>query len=119
MAINCEVLSPNAQAIFKKLEPYFPLGPWKDAYWLEEGKVRDNGWFDLRLAADRNRLMEQKKSFLGYLVEGAASSFRNKTGSMEGFANEPFSPLTQAHAEILLLLNDLDFQIETLDLVEA
>lgn len=114
-----EGLSVDARAIFEKIKPHFPLDPWGKPRWTEEGKVFDNGWFDLRKKADRRRLEEQRKSFLGYLVQVRARAYRDRNHqSIEGFAGEPFSQVIEDYAELLLFLEDLDFQIETMDLAE-
>ena len=118
MPTDCERLSENAQGIFKLLEAHFPPDPWKKPQWTVEGKVFDNGWFDLRKGEDRKRLTEKKKNFLGYLVEIEASRHRKDNGRLDGFTNQCFTEIMRKHAEILLILNDLDFQIETGDIVD-
>ena len=120
MARDCVELSAKAQEIFARMQPYFPPDPWNTPRWMAEGMVHDNGWYDLRLAADRTRLEEKRRSFIGSMVVTAASSYREKTkvtGSLAGFSDERFSFMIQHEAELLLLLQDLDFQIETGDLV--
>jgi hypothetical protein len=119
MSRDCKRLSPAAREIFKKLEPFFPPDPWKKPLWVKSGRVYSNGWHDLKLAADRKKLLESNKSFMGYCIQGKASSFRDKHGSLEGFADEPISKMVAHNALLQLLLEDLDFQIETMDLVEA
>ena len=118
MPTDGEKLSPKAQMIFKSLEPFFPPDPWKKPRWEAEGRVFDNGWFDLRKRADRTRLAENQKSFLGYLVEMEAIHQKTLTGSLEGFTKMHFTRVMQMCAEIVILLNDLDFQIETGDVVD-
>ena len=115
---DCEQLSSNAQKIFEKLKPFFPPDPWKRPQLVSEGRVYDNGWFDLRRSADRKKLEEQKKSLLGYLVHMEALMYREKNRSLEGFTKEHFPEIIKTHVEILLLLSDLDFQIETADLCD-
>jgi len=69
--------------------------------------------------ADRERLEGRQKSLIGYLVEIQAIRYRDEhEGSLDGFTNVPFPRTIQHQAEILLILNDLDFQIETMDIVE-
>ena len=115
-----ETLSPKAREIFGKLKSYFPPDPWKNPHWKEEGLVHDNRWFDLRKKADRELLEEQKKSFIGYTVMLAASRYRKRNrGSLSGFDRERYSRMTQHEAEILLLLQDLSFKIETMDIVDS
>ena len=68
--------------------------------------------------ADRKRLEAWEKSMIGYLVEIQASMYRDKhSGSLDGFTNVTFPRTIQRHAEILLIVTDLDFQIETGDIV--
>lgn len=119
MARDCEKLSPKALEIFGKLKPHFPPDPWKKPQWFEDGRVYRNGSFDLRKSSDRQRLERDIQMFVGYLVGIAASSYRRKNGSLEGFAIEHLGDLNKAAAELLLLLQDLDFQIETADLIES
>ena len=116
--MDCEQLTPNARKIFKKIKMFFPPDPWNRPQWIEDGKVYDNGWFDLKKSADRERLKKQKQSLLGYFIETQASGYREKNGSLKGFTRQCFSQPIQTHVEILLLLNDLNFQIETMDLME-
>lgn len=116
MAIDCPALSSKAQEIFAKLEPFFPPNPWGKPQWFAEGKISDDGWYDLRLATDRRRLEEKLKGLIGHFVELKAESYRKKHACLTGFTNEHFDPGMQKQAEVLLLLKDLDFQIETLDL---
>jgi hypothetical protein len=116
MSIDCEKLSPKAQEIFKQLKPFFPPDPWNNPRWFEEGRVLDNGEFDLRKSADRTRLEERKKSMIGFCVAGIASSYRKEHDSLQGFANLCIGSSVESCATFLLILQDLDFQIETLDL---
>lgn len=120
MATDCEELSPNARKIFEKLKVFYPPDSWKNPQFTEEGKVHESGssWYDLRKSKDRNKLMEEKKNFLGYVVELNAISHYEENGSLEGFFEKQYSRLMTNALGILMLLNDLDFQIETLDLVD-
>ena len=116
---DCEELSPHAKVKFDRLKPFFPPDPWDKPRWQEEGLVFSNGWLDLRKSADRKKLEEQLLRFIGHAAKTAASLYRNKrAGSLEGFEHEHYGPVIQQKAELLLLLDDLDFQIETYDLVE-
>jgi hypothetical protein len=119
MATDCEVLTPNARKIFEKLKPFFPPDPWKKPNWFEDGTVRDNGLFDLRKSQDRTRLIETSKSTLGSFVELQAIIYQKKNGTLEGFEVDHFGQMIKKEAELLLLLNDLDFQIETADLIDT
>ena len=119
MGTNRAKLSPNALRIFKKTKKYYPPDPWGNPRWIVDGRVYINGWLDLCKSEDRKSLMEAKKSLLGHVVELEASSYRNKNGSLKGFNRQCFPRIIQDVAELLLLLNDLDFQIETMDIVEV
>ena len=120
MAQDCEKLSENARKIFDCIKVHFPPGPWNKPNWQVDGMVDDNRWYDLRKSADRKMLIEKQKSMIGYLVELRASAYRKKSGSLDGFTRRRFSRHIQKVVELLLLLNDLDFKIETMmDIVEA
>ena len=119
MARDCDELSPKARAIFAKLKPYFPPDPWNGPRWKEGGEVEDNGRFDLRLSTDRKRLMNEKGLNIAYLVELSASQYRKTHGnSLKGFRQRRFGRLVEDAVKFFFLLDDLDFQIETGDLVE-
>lgn len=118
MAVDCEQLSPNAQIIFEKIKPYFPPDPWNKPSWTEEGIVHHNWFFDLRKHKDRDKLIEWQKNFIGSCIGLTASSYRKNNESLDGFLNKCNDGLIQKTTELLLLLEDLDFQIETLDLCE-
>jgi hypothetical protein len=122
MAIDCEQLSPNAQKIFEKLKPYYPPDPWDKPQWFPEGIVHEIGSprYDLRKSADRQKLIDWVLHMLGVIVETDASIYAKKRhGSLKGFTRTHFSRMLQHEAEFLLILRDLDFQIETMDLVEG
>lgn len=118
MARDCEELSPNARKLFDQIKAYFPLDPWLKPQSTEDGKVFENIWYDLRKSSDRDLLAGKKRNLLGVLVELSAIEYKKQYGSLLGFANRHLNPLIAYIAELLLLLTDLDFQIETLDLVE-
>lgn len=119
MATDCEKLSPKALKIFEQLKPYFPPDPWGNSNWNEDGTVRSNGLFDLRKSSDRNKLIEKIKSTLGSFVEISAGSYKRKNGSLEGFEIDHFGMMIRREVDLLFTLNELDFQIETLDFVES
>ncbi len=119
MATDCGQLSRNARKIFRKFKAYYPPDPWKNPQWIEEGKVYDNGWHDLRTSIHRDKLIERRLLSLGNWVRLVASMYRKKQGTLKGFTSEHFTKGMQRDAEVLLLLEDLDFQIETLDIVEG
>ncbi|HEX5430248.1 MAG TPA: hypothetical protein VFX17_04195 [Patescibacteria group bacterium] len=114
---DCEKLSLAAQAIFGQLKPFFPPDPWNKPQWIEEGVVIDNGQHDLRKSADRAKLIEKTEATLGSFVEVAARSYRRKNGSLEGFEIDHFGPMIKNKVELLFILEELNFQIETMDLV--
>ena len=118
MATDCEVLSEGAKIIFEKIKPYFPPDPWNSPNWLEEGVVRDNGFFDLRKSQDRTRLIEKTTSALGSFVETVAGVYHTKNGSLEGFEIDHFGMMIRNKVGLLFVLKDLDFQIETMDFVD-
>lgn len=77
--VDIRKLSPDAQKIFKKLKPYFPPDPWKNACWKDDGSVRHgSAWFDLRKASDRKKLEDSLKSSIGNSVYIDASVHKDK-----------------------------------------
>ena len=115
MARDCEVLSPAAQVIFEKLKPFFPLDPWGEPRWWTDGRIRDNWYYDLRKAADRQRLEEWYQKMIGSAFASEASRYREEHKTLEGFETAPRSRTTVNWAMLFLILWDLDFQIETGD----
>lgn len=117
MARNCDRLSVNARKIFDKIKPYFPDDSYGARQWTVNGQICDNGtWYDLCQSDARKFLIQKQESFLGHLVGLNASMYRRKNGgSLEGFSKRNFTLTMQHHAELLLLYEDIDFQIETLD----
>lgn len=118
MARDVEALSPKAAVIFARLKPFYPLGAFQQVQWEEAGRVYDNGWHDLRLSADRERLENWNKSMIGYLVRAEASMFVKAHGSLDDFTRHHFTTHMKELAEQLLILDELSFQIETLDICE-
>ncbi len=119
MAIDCERLSPKAQEIFAKLRPYLPDQPFGRKGWREEGIVCDEGDFDLRKAEDRKRFEEERKGYIAHHMLLLASEHEKAHGSLDTFQlGDGLGALVRQHLEVLLILTELDFQIETLDLVE-
>lgn len=114
--MDCKKLSPNALEIFEKIKAYYPLDPWNKLQWYQEGKVYDNGWHDLRKAEDRDKLIKKYEHIIGHVI---VLSARNKMERGEVFTKSVFNfRASKRWIEIAGLLYDLDFQIETLDLVE-
>ena len=119
MAVDCKAFSSKAEEIFGKLEPYFPPDPWGKPRWIYGGKVFDNGWYNLCKSKDRMKMIRLKRSLAGYIAEVEAAYYRGRKGSLSGFTRQRFTPLVQNTLELLLLLQDLDFQIETSDFVDS
>ena len=122
MAEDCEKLSAKAQEIFNKLEPFYPPILFKDGpsiRWKPEGLVHDNTWHDLRKSADRQKLIETRLRGLGNWVFLEARIYRDDhKGSLAGFEHAHFTKVIAHAAEHYLILMELDFQIETMDIVE-
>ncbi len=117
---DCETLSDGASQIFRKLEPHFPPDPWNKPQWEAEGIVSNNGKFDLRKSFDRDRLERQVRSTIASFVEVKAGVYtKEHGGSLGGFEIDHFGPMIRQKMELLLILRDLDFQIETGDLLEG
>ena len=119
MATDCQVLSPKAREIFERLKPFFPPDPWKQPRWNEDGTVEDNGRYDLRQSADRQKLLEKMRSALAMFVETVAGVYKTNNGSLDGFEVDHFGLMIRNGVELLFVLRDLDFQIETGDLLDA
>ncbi|MDP2629695.1 MAG: hypothetical protein Q8P45_03295 [Candidatus Harrisonbacteria bacterium] len=117
MARDCEQLSPAAQAIFAKLKPFFPPDPWKRPRWQEEGIIIDNGTFDLRKYEDRKRLEEVHGRHIAFQIITEASQHQDNLDDY-AIGGSPMSKLLRKHIKIVLILQDLDFQIETTDICE-
>lgn len=123
-------LSKNALKIFKKLKPYYPPDPWKNPSWKEDGTVRyasSGAWLDLKKASDRKALEDSLKSSIGYGVYIDALIYKDKhkqvpngrAGWLKNFTSERFTKVIQHTVEQLIILNDLDFQIETQDIIDG
>lgn len=113
--MDCEKLSPNALKIFEKIKKYYPPNPW-NKQWTEEGMVYDNGWHDLRKGGDRGKLIRRWEHTIGSTIVMFASQCSNRNDKL---TRAVFSfKLSKKWIELAVLLKELDFQIETLDLVE-
>jgi hypothetical protein len=124
MATDCEQLSAKARKFFEQIIPHFGkngFDPWNKPVWEAEGIIHELGSprYDLRKSADRQQLIERTTHTIGHMVEIEARSYRTKHGSLENFDREHFPKMMFRSLEILHLLNELDFQIETMDLVES
>lgn len=108
--VDCETLSPNARKIFDKIKEHY-LNP----QWTEDGTVFDNGWQDLRKGEVRGRLIERCEHQIGAVIVMLAKGTKEKgekiTESVFDFR------LSRRWIELAVLLYELDFQIETVDLV--
>lgn len=118
MARDCEKLSTGALEIFKKLEPFFPPDPWKNPQWKEEGVVISNWTYDLRKHADRERLEIWTQRRIGSSIRTTAGVLKAKEGSLESFTEQKFGEYIKKLVELLLILDDLSFQIETQDILD-
>ena len=119
MATDCKRLSKNARAIFAKFERFYPPNPWKAPQWKKVGKVYDNGWYDLRKAADRTRLEKWNTELIGVMMVTQASSYKTKKGSLGRFNKEHIPMSINRYVEVVLIIRELDFQIETQDLIDG
>ena len=114
--MDCEKFSPNAREIFNEITKYYPPNPWNQPQWTEDGKVFDNGWHDLRKEFDRTWLITWYERLIGSTIVTLAGDRKNKGGKL---TRDVFSiKLSKRWIELAVLLKELDFQIETLDLVE-
>ena len=116
--MDCEKLSTKALGIFKKLQPFYPQDSWSNPQWKEEGIILDNGPYDLRKKVDRQRLEQRQKQMVGYVMVLCAKKIMEDESTLIGLTDHRIPRSTQRHLEILLILEELDFQIETMDLVE-
>jgi hypothetical protein len=123
MATDCEQLSAKARKFFEQIIPHFGkngLDPWNKPVWEAEGVIHELGSprYDLRTSADRQKMIDWYQHMIGHSVYLTACSYRKVHGSLDNFDREHYSRTIQKWSELLILLYDLDFQIETLDLVE-
>ena len=125
--MDCEKLSPNAKKIFDKIKDYFPPDPWQNPRWTEDGKVNDNGWHDLKKSEDRDRLINRYRNYIGSsIVLSIRADLDHRGGSIDydkiqKVVEGCYISLNTRSRFICLvvLLEELDFQIETMDLVES
>lgn len=114
--MDCQELSPNARKIFERIKEYYPLDPWGKQQWSEEGTVTDNGVFDLKKAEDRSKLISRYESLIGSTIVMFAKS-ESDTGNK--ITRKVFHfKMSKKWIELAVLLHELDFQIETMDLVD-
>ncbi len=118
---DCVKLSKKSQDIFGKIAAFYPPGPFGHINVRQSGKIRDNSrWYDLKKSKHRKKRIEWVKGMIGYMVGLHADSYRKEHGgSLVGFGKKGNGRLVTRYAEELMLLEDLDFQIETGDLVDG
>lgn len=115
--MDCEKLSLNALKIFEQVKTHYPPDPWNKQQWAKDGTVYDNGWHDLRKAEDRDRLIKKYEHIIGHVI---VLSARSKMERGEVLNRSVFDfRASKRWIEVAGLLYDLDFQIETMDLVEG
>lgn len=117
MPTDCVALSQNAQKIFGELKQYFPKNAYDRDVWIETGIIDDNGLFDLRRAQGRADLERKIKERIGDMVLTRVQRYIKEKPD-HGFDIEHFGAMICREAQILEILVRLDFQIETLDIVE-
>lgn len=114
--MDCEQLTPNARRIFEQIKAYYQPDPWKNPQWTEDCTVYDNGWHDLRKKADREKLVKWYEGLIGSTV---VSSARNAKDKHQRLTRSMFNlKMCRKWIELATLLYELDFQIETLDMME-
>lgn len=116
--MDCEKLSPNALKIFEKIKACYPPDSWDNPQWTEDGKVFDNGWHDLRKSEIRNKLIHRHEHFVGHHIFSAFKLAKEKQQELTGCWALNIQTFKR-WLEIIDLLYELDFQIETYDLVEG
>ena len=117
--MDCEKLSVNALKIFEQIKAHYPPNPWGSPCWQEEGLVQDYSnttWYDLRKSEDRNKLAEQYTSAVGRSVLLTASIFRREKKELRPC--DINLKMCERWLELVCLIEELDFQIETMDLVD-
>lgn len=115
--MDCSELSPNARRIFEKITVFYPPDSWNEPQWTEEGRVFDNGWYDLREAKDRDKLIKWYERLIGHHLVGSVCFARDRKEKPIPFVLFNFR-MYEKWIELVVLLYELDFQIETLDFVE-
>ena len=112
--MDCEALSPNARKIFDKIKEHYPPDPWNNPQWTEDGTVYANGWCDLRRGEVRSRLIERYERLIGHATVAWAKVVKAENKEIRESVFD--FKLSQKWIELAVLLHELDFQIETLDL---
>jgi len=117
--VDSETLSPKALEIFSKLKPFYVQDSWGNPQWKEEGIIIDNGPYDLRKKTERQRLEQTQKQIIGFLMFLCAKKIMKDESTLIGLTSNHIPISVQRHLEILLILDELDFQIETMDFVDG
>ncbi len=117
MIKDCKKLSPNALKIFEQIKAcHHPSDLWwGNLQWTEDGKVYADMWYDLRKKKDREKLTKWYEWLIGKTIVMFASSGKKKKLTPSAFSLR----VLKRWIEVAVLLHRLDFQIETMDLVEA
>lgn len=117
--MDCKQLSPNACKIFEKMKEHYPPNSWGNPCWKEDGLVQNYSnttWYDLKKSQDRQTLIDKYIYAIGRNVVLTASSFRKEKKELR--ACDINLKVCKRWIDLVMLLEDLDFQIETMDLVE-
>lgn len=118
--MDCQELSPNARKIFDKIKTYYPPNPWGKPRWKEDGLVQDYSnttWYDLRKFEDRHKLIDDYTSDIGRSVILEYGSLRREGKEIR--ACDFNLKACERWIDLVVLLEELDFQIETMDLMES
>lgn len=112
--MDCEKFSLEAQQIFQKIITHYSVNPWGTPQWTEDGSVFDNGWHDLKRKDHRDKLLKWYECLVGTTVVSFA---RRAEKEGRNFSDEFINlKMLQVWIDLALLIEELDFQIETLDL---
>ncbi len=116
MSTDCNKLSQNAREIFEKITVYFPPDPWKKPQWKKTGVVYANGWVDLRTSEGRRKLIIFYTALIGNTITLSAKKEIEKGRKLTRSIFDVEA--CTSWIELVYHLEELDFQIETMDLVE-
>ena|SRR3989344_3734812 len=112
-------IKSEGEKIFNSLRPYFPPDPWGKARWKKDGRVYDNGEFDLLKSEDRDKIQYLKRLLIGHELEMMYRRYREKNYlPLESISNMPLTPLLKDTLEIAHILAELDYEIETGDFAD-
>lgn len=114
--MDCEKLTPNAQKIFEQIKEHYTPDSWNIQQWTEDGHIYDNGWKDLKKQEVRYKLMNFYENVIGSSVITSAEAEQRRAGK---YGKKVFNfKMSKRWIDIVILLRALDFQIETMDLVD-